>query len=75
MQIKLGQSVQGVQEWMLPGDSTCQEGGAVGDKVTVILSLEGSGDERGIKYITTTRGAVGGQEWLAILAQGQPNLI
>lgn len=65
---------------MLPGDSTCQEGGGegvvvVGDKVTVILSLEERGDERGIKYITTTRGAVGGQEWLAILAQGQPNLI
>lgn len=64
---------------MLPGDSTYQgggrEGGVVGDKVTVILSLEERGDERGIKYITTTRGAVGGQEWLAILAQGQPNLI
>lgn len=75
--MKLGQSVQGVQEFgCCQGTAPAKrEGGVVGDKVTVILSLEERGDERGIKYITTTRGAVGGQEWLAILAQGQPNLI
>lgn len=77
VQIKLGQSVQGVQEFRCcQGDSSCQEGGLVAVGVAAILSLEEDrGDERGGKYVTTNRGGGGGRELMAILPQGQPNLI
>lgn len=62
VQIKLGQHVQGVQEFRCcQGDSSCQDGGlwwwSGEDEVVVILSLEEDRrHEGGGKYVTTTRG-------------------
>lgn len=80
VQMKLGQRVQGVQEFRCCQGTAAakREGWWLGPLrvAATASSEEDRGDERGGKYVTTTRGGVGvGGQLMAILAQGRPNLI
>ena len=83
VQIKSGQSVQGVQEFRRCQGTAAANGGGGGGcggswermKLLRFCPWRGTEVARGRKHVTTTRGGVWGGGLMAILAQGWANLI